>query len=269
MELNSFEYDAGATIYAVRTVMLEGEPWFVAKDVCDVLGLSDVSMSMNALDDDELTQVKLVSGNQLRKMWCINEPGLYSLILRSRKPEAKQFKRWVTHEVLPSIRKHGAYMTAPTLEKVVSDPDFMIGLLQNLKMEQELRLEAERTKAYISDKKTATAMATASAKSRQCNKLTKEVEELKQRVGEVEGSLKVSQMHWLKNYFKQSMMKTKTGFWVKLGQTLARVTFEMGLEPTKVYDAQFGQVNSYPAEVVDTFKRMLVYDPELLQKYRK
>jgi len=69
------------------------------------------------LDDDELVSVKLTSGGQLREMQAINESGLYSVILRSDKPEAREFKRWVTHEILPSIRKHGAYMTAETLSK--------------------------------------------------------------------------------------------------------------------------------------------------------
>ncbi len=84
----------------IRVIERDGDPWWVAKDVCDVLGLSDVSMSVAPLDDDEkLTQALLVSGQQ-RCVWLINEPGLYSLILRSRKPEAKAFKRWITHEVI-------------------------------------------------------------------------------------------------------------------------------------------------------------------------
>ena len=87
----------------------------MAKDVCDALGLSDVSMSVATLDDDEkLTQALLVSGQQ-RCVWLINEPGLYSLILRSHKPEAKAFKRWITHEVIPAIRKHDRH--ARTLYK--------------------------------------------------------------------------------------------------------------------------------------------------------
>ena len=84
----------------------QGEPWFVAKDVCDILGLGNMHSSLAALDEDErgLHTMDTPSGNQ--EMTIISEPGLYSLILRSRKPEAKAFKRWVTSEVLPSIRKH-------------------------------------------------------------------------------------------------------------------------------------------------------------------
>ena len=93
----------------VRTVELNGEIWFVAKDVCDVLDLTDTSMTVAKLDDDEkLVQTLFVSG-QRRDVITVSEPGLYSLILRSRKPEAKQFSRWVRHEVLPSIRQTGSY----------------------------------------------------------------------------------------------------------------------------------------------------------------
>ena len=76
-------------------------------------------------------------------MTVVNEPGLYSLVLGSRKKEAKAFKRWVTHDVIPSIRKHGAYMTTETMEKVMNDPDFLIGLLNALKDEKAKRISLE------------------------------------------------------------------------------------------------------------------------------
>lgn len=94
----------------VRTVEINGEPWFVLKDVCGVLGLSDTGRTAERLDADELTRTTLVSGGQNREMICINESGLYSVILRSDKPEAKPFRKWVTSEVLPSIRKNGGYI---------------------------------------------------------------------------------------------------------------------------------------------------------------
>lgn len=95
----------------VRTVMVDGEPWFVAKDVCAILELGNPRSTLALLDDDEkgVHNVDTLGGSQ--QVTIINEPGLYSLVLRSRKPEAKQFKRWVTHEVLPSIRKTGGYST--------------------------------------------------------------------------------------------------------------------------------------------------------------
>ncbi|MED1303681.1 phage repressor protein/antirepressor Ant [[Bacillus thuringiensis] serovar konkukian] len=128
----------------VRTVVKGEDVWFVAKDVCDILELNDTNKALLALDDDEKSKHEQYSGSG-RKPMIINESGLYSLILRSRKPQAKAFKKWVTSEVLPSIRKHGAYMTDQALEQAVTNPDFMIGLLTNLKEEKAKRVEAERT----------------------------------------------------------------------------------------------------------------------------
>jgi len=89
-----------------------GEPWFIARDVCDILDLEHITNALQGLDDDELTVIKLQSGGQLREMNVISESGLYTLLIRSNKPQAKPFRRWVTHEVLPSIRKTGGYVHA-------------------------------------------------------------------------------------------------------------------------------------------------------------
>ena len=99
---------------AVRTVMIGNMPWFVAKDVCEVLELSDVSMSVAKLDDGEKLVQKLFVSGQNRDMIIVNESGLYTLIMRSNKPEAWSFRKWVTSEVLPSIRATGQY-TMPQL----------------------------------------------------------------------------------------------------------------------------------------------------------
>lgn len=93
----------------VRTIQKGGGPWFVAADVCKALELGDTGKAVGRLDEDELTRIKIVSGGQNREMFAVNEPGLYSLVLGSRKPEARAFKRWITHEVIPSIRKTGGY----------------------------------------------------------------------------------------------------------------------------------------------------------------
>jgi prophage antirepressor-like protein len=92
--------------YDIRTVRIDGEPWFVAKDVCDVLEIQNVSQKVADLDEDERSMFNI--GRQ-GGVHVVNEPGLYSLILTSRKPEAKRFKRWITHEVLPALRKTGTY----------------------------------------------------------------------------------------------------------------------------------------------------------------
>ncbi|UOK49494.1 phage antirepressor (plasmid) [Bacillus tropicus] len=126
----------------VRTVVKGEDVWFVAKDVCEVLEIKNTTQAMQKLDPEERTMFNIGRQGETN---IINESGLYSLIMTSRKPQAKAFKKWVTSEVLPSIRKHGAYMTDQALEKAVTDPDFMIGLLNNLKVEKAKRVEAERT----------------------------------------------------------------------------------------------------------------------------
>jgi len=90
----------------IRTLSIDNEPWFVAVDVCKALGIVNPTVTLDRLDEDERAKFNL--GRQ-GDTWCVNEPGLYSLVLGSRKPEAKAFKRWVTHEVIPAIRKTGSY----------------------------------------------------------------------------------------------------------------------------------------------------------------
>ena len=113
------------------------EPMFVAADVCFALGLTNTTEALRSLDDDEKLPSELLRAGQIRTVNTITESGLYSLVLRSNKPEAKVFKKWITSEVLPSIRKNGMYATAPTIESMIDDPDFAIGLLKKLKEERE------------------------------------------------------------------------------------------------------------------------------------
>lgn len=99
---------------AVRTVLVDGEPWFIAADVCAALGIGNPSQAVSYLDEDERGATLITNEGRTRQLNIVSEPGLYSLILRSRKPEAKAFKRWITHEVLPAIRKTGRYEATPT-----------------------------------------------------------------------------------------------------------------------------------------------------------
>lgn len=87
----------------VRTIVRDGEPWFVLKDICNILGLNDTSKIAERLDEDELTRIKLMSSGQTREMFIVNESGMYAIILRSNKPNAKPFRKWVTSEVLKQI----------------------------------------------------------------------------------------------------------------------------------------------------------------------
>ena len=131
----------------IRTLTINNEPYFVGKDVANILGYQNGSRDINRHvdDEDKLTERIVISG-QNREVIVINESGLYSLILSSKLPSAKKFKRWVTSEVLPSIRKHGTYMTDDTLEKALTSPDFLIKLATELKEEKEQRQALEEEK---------------------------------------------------------------------------------------------------------------------------
>lgn len=129
----------------VRTVVQSEDVWFVAKDVAEVLGYNNTSKAIQMhIDEDEKADLPIWDGRQNRNQKVINESGLYSLILSSKLPSAKKFKKWVTSEVLPSIRKHGAYMTPNTINALLQDPDLIIGLASQLKQEQQARQIAEQ-----------------------------------------------------------------------------------------------------------------------------
>lgn len=143
-EIQIFKNDAFGE---VRTVTLNNEPYFVGRDVAEILGYAKPQNAIAAHVDEEDRKVAPIQGTPggTQEMVIINESGLYSLILRSQLPTAKQFKHWVTSEVLPTIRKHGMYATPQTLEQMLNDPDSMIKVLQTLKEERTARLQAEET----------------------------------------------------------------------------------------------------------------------------
>lgn len=126
----------------VRTVEVDGEPWFVASDICKALDLSNATVSVQRLDDDEKSKFNLgLSGGATN---CVNEYGLYSLVLASRKPEAKTFKRWITHEVIPALRKTGGYVSNSDLfvDTYFSDVPYaqrelVRGLVMNIEAQQK------------------------------------------------------------------------------------------------------------------------------------
>lgn len=121
----------------VRVVMRDGDPWFVASDVCRALDVSNNRQAVSRLDEDEKGVILNDTNRGKRSMAVVSEPGLYALVLGSRKPEAQAFRRWITHEVLPAIRQEGAYMTPERLHEVLEDPDTLIALAQRLKLLKE------------------------------------------------------------------------------------------------------------------------------------
>ena len=135
---------------SVRTIIIDGEPWFAGKDVAASLGYKDTSdaLKKHVADEDKLTRCFTDSG-QNRQMYVINESGLYSLIFGSKLESAQKFKHWVTSEILPSIRKNGIYATDKVIDDILNNPDFGIELLKKLKEERAARVEAEKTNAIL------------------------------------------------------------------------------------------------------------------------
>ena len=126
---------------SVRVVMQDDIPWFVASDICTVLEIRNTTQATSRLDDDEKSMLNIgLPGGATN---CVNEYGLYSLVMASRKPEAKQFKRWINHDVLPSIRKHGVYVTPEKLVEFLATPESMIQIFTALHNEQQARIKAE------------------------------------------------------------------------------------------------------------------------------
>ncbi len=140
-KLQIFNYEN----HEVRTTVKDGEIWWVLKDVCKVLGISNYRNTATKLEADEKGVHQMDTLGGFQKTIIVNEPGLYKVILRSDKPEAKNFMNWVTHEVLPAIRRHGAYISSGKLEELMQSPDTWVKLIRTLQQER-------REKAMLKDK---------------------------------------------------------------------------------------------------------------------
>ncbi|WP_368862705.1 phage antirepressor [Staphylococcus haemolyticus] len=125
----------------VRTLIVDEEPYFVGKDVADILGYSNSRKALlDHVDEEDKLTSRIVTAGQNRNQTIINESGLYSLIFSSKLESAKRFKRWVTSEVLPAIRKHGVYATDNVIENTLNNPDYIINVLTEYKKEKEHNL---------------------------------------------------------------------------------------------------------------------------------
>ena len=220
----------------VRTIVNDdGEIWFVASDLATVLGYRNAPDMVRNLDNDEVSTTQIVrsSSGGNPNITIINESGLYSATLKSRKPEAKQFKKWVTSDVLPSIRKNGGYIAGQEND----DPELILAkalqvannvILRKTQELQQAQIERDfaiETKAHISDKKTATAMATASVKS-------KEAEKLKEQLGES------------KNYASVKAVESKVGGKYNWRE-LKKWCVANGKKIKDIADANYGTVKIY------------------------
>ena len=253
-------------LFKVRVIMRCSEPWFVAKDVCDCLELGNVSQTCSRLDDDERGIILNDTPSGKQEMLVVSEPGLYSLIGSSKKQEAKAFKRWVNHEVLPSIRKTGGYGIR-TVDDMINDPDTAIRLLTQLKilrlqndqLEME-RDEAIRTKAMIGSRREATAMNTASQKSKECEKL-------REQIGDSKTYKAVTAITWLPDYFNMS----NRGLYGSLAANLKKIEAGMTSEfkHIDIPDSRFGKVKAYHVDVIERLHEMVQADENLMVKYRK
>lgn len=129
----------------IRIVPINNEPWFIGSEIAKILSYTNPSKAIrDHVDPEEKLTERIVLAGQGRDVTLINESGLYSLILSSKLPTAKRFKRWVTSEVLPAIRKHGAYLTEQKVEEILTNPDTIIKLATQLKEEREARKQAEQ-----------------------------------------------------------------------------------------------------------------------------
>jgi prophage antirepressor-like protein len=141
----------------IRTIEKDGQPWFVLKDVCEVLGLRSPDVRQRLSDDVVSTHTITDTIGRANTATIINEDGLYDVILESRKPEARAFRKWVTSEVLPAIRQHGGYLTPAKIEEVLLNPDTIIDLAQRLKQANEekaklaAQIEANKPKVLFAE----------------------------------------------------------------------------------------------------------------------
>lgn len=245
--------------FKVRVIMRDSEPWFVAKDVCECLDLANSRDAVSRLDDDEKGVGKADTLGGSQDMMLISESGLYTLVMRSNKPEAKVFRKWVTSEVLPSIRRTGSYGIR-TVDDMINDPDTAIRLLTQLKI---LRLqndqlamerdEAIRTKAMTGSRRESTA----SSKSRECAKLTTENAELKDTVGRYSNWRTVAMM--------RAEWKREFGHapdWHKL----MKFSDDLPTEMKPVKDVEVKAVLSNGSEKINLLTR---YHREAWAKYRE
>ena len=242
----------------IRITDNNGEPWFVAKDIAEALGYSNPSRSVQ----DHCKYVEILKTTSTvvleipsRGLQIIPESDVYRLIMRSKLESAESFQDWVVEEVLPSIRKKGSYEVTPKTEAEKLLEAFSI-LTAQVEHEKTLRIEAERTKAMIGDKKVATAMATASHAVRRADKA-------ENQIGMGKTVRQVKAVPWVKQYFK-----TDTKTLSQIGKELSKISRELGYEIVKIPSPEYGSINGYRVEAWGVCRARLDADSGYMGKYR-
>ena len=264
--------------FKIRVIMRCSDPWFVAKDVATCIEHKDVTTMCRLCRDKDKVVVNYAelkhsadlaecfSEQQSPNLTLISESGLYRILAKCNLPKCEPFESWVFDEVLPSIRKTGGYGIR-TVDDMINDPDTAIRLLtqlkimrlQNKQLEME-RDEAIRTKALIGSRREATAMNTASQKSKECEKL-------REQIGDSKTYKAVTAITWLPDYFNMS----NRGLYGSLAANLKKIEAGMTSEfkHIDIPDSRFGKVKAYHVDVIERLHEMVQADENLMAKYRK
>ena len=265
-------------LFKVRVIMRCSDPWFVAKDVATCIEHSNATKMCDlcrdkdkiVVDVEELkTNDLLVLGN--RGLTCISESGLYRILAKCNLPKCEPFENWVFDEVLPSIRKTGSYsVTQPTLAIPKTLPEALRAYADELERREAAekraitaeveRDEAVRTKAMIGSRREATAMNTASQKSKECEKL-------REQIGDSKTYKAVTAISWLPDYFDIS----NRGLYNALAHKLKKLEAEMppAYAHIDIPDSRWGSVKAYHVAVIERLHEMVQADEMLMEKYRK
>lgn len=244
----------------VRVVDVNGEPWFVARDVCEALGYTWSGSRISHIPEEWKGMTSVVTPGGTQEMATLSEQGLYFFLGRSDKPAALPYQKWIAGEVLPSIRKTGGYgqWNLPRVPK--SFPD-ALRMIADIEEEKQLALEQrdyyKRTKAEIGSRREATSMATASAAIRQRDALA-------DKLGEGKHYKQVKAIPWLLEVFHES-----AGMYSQVGRKLSQLGERMGLAPRIKEDSQYGTIKIHHVEVIEALRLALKQDHNLLGKYRK
>ena len=247
MSLTVFDFQS----QIVRVVMQDGQPWWVASDVCAVLELDDTSKAVSRLDEDEkgTNNIRTPGGNQ--DMLCVNEPGLYALVLTSRKPQAKAFKRWLTHEVIPSIRARGSYQLpqqpAPTEQdnfKPQSQIEIILASVQQLAATAQQMAEQEHRLLHT---------------EHIAKELTLQLEvtkdELKSRIEAVEKEQDrfnhpSGHKYTILGFAKKQGLEISLNQSKSLGSKASSLCKTVGIAVERISDPRFGSVGLYPESIL-------------------